>query len=198
MIEIKPLAKDGTFMGKYSSTYATCQSLLSLKIARGDSLKVQKAIKDGLNWLMTNRNKAKWRDYPSNREEATFESKSISGLALHTLNNLGVASEEINQLWLENLDMTDAVNPINIKEQSDVFYRLGEKSEHFHIVIPWLMIATVDAYHSGTLRQKTKANVWLSKVIKKINQKELQDMFPFERAELLIGLRYLLENRAAL
>jgi hypothetical protein len=193
---------------KFGSTYATCHALLGLNLIRqvNDDYEIQNAIDKGISWLKSNNDRVRWKDYPNNNEEAVITSKSISGLALHTLNVLGAASPEMNQLWLTNLDYSDLDNPLIYKEQSDVFYRFIS-ADHLrtvhhdatrHFVLPWLIVATVDAYNDGTLEQKAKANLWLSKAVDKTDIIELRKSFPFTKAELLIAFRYLAENKIKL
>lgn len=191
-------------LGSYGSTYATCHALLSLQyIQKGDTARILTAIENGTQWLLSNRQKVNWRDYPNVTRESTMISKSISGLAIHTLNALGKSSPELNRTWLDQLDMADAVLAMDFKEQSDVYYRFysGIKSiDYFHdatrhVVQPWQIIATVDAYKDGTLQQKIKANQWLSKVVGNIEPDKLKEQFSFFRAEVLIALRYLGENK---
>lgn len=197
-------------INKFSSTYATCQALLGLNAIRNstsnNSVEIQNAIDKGITWLKANQEHVRWKDYPNNNEEAVITSKSISGLALHTLNALGVASPEMNQMWLESLDYSDLDNPMTSKEQSDVYYRYLKGDQltvmHHdatrHFVLPWLIIATVDAYPDGTLEQKARANLWFSKAIGKMDMEELTKAFPFTKAELLISFRYLAENKIEL
>ncbi len=200
---------------QYSSTYATCHALLTLHYAlqkpglsTAHRNRLETAIKRGVHWLWDTRfspNSAIWRDYLPFKDEITIVSQSVSGLVVHTLNILGENTTELNELWLEELNMNAAKNySIDFKEQSSFFYfRTGDNNNIFHdatrhLVVPWQIIATVDAYKSGTIDQKIRANMWLSTVIEGINMDEISKTPSFVRAEILIGLRYLDENKIIL
>lgn len=200
---------------QYSSTYASCHALLTLHYALQNpglspelKERIEGAIQRGAQWLWESRfspTTALWRDYAPYKDQITIVSQSISALVVHTLNTLGKNTMELNQLWMESLDLHEAKNfNIDFKEQSSYFYASPNgESEIFHdatrhLVVPWQIVATVDAYKDGSIDQKIRANLWLSTIINGINLTEITNSPSFVRAEILIGLRYLDENRIIL
>lgn len=204
---------------QYSSTYATCHALLTLHYALQNpdispALKprIESAVQRGADWLLKSRfssTTALWRDYAPYKDQITIVSQSISALVMHTLNILGKQPPEqmvnLNRIWMESLDLNEAKNfAIDFKEQSSYFYQgQNGESEIFHdatrhLVVPWQIIATVDAYKDGSIDQKIRANLWLSTIINGINIAEIMNAPSFVRAEILIGLRFLDENKIVL
>ena len=183
---------------KYSSTYATCHALRALHNSKKDGRNIKHmseildAIEGGEVWLkshMADTAKSLWADYPVNREG--FISSSLSGLAIHTLNVLGVATPQMNKNWLSSLTSQSAAG-IDRKEENNYFFIGKEKYEDVrHVIIPWQIIATVDAYKHGSFKQKFKACKWLDDVIANIDDKQIKDIDMYAKAEILIALRVL-------
>ena len=192
---------------QYGSTYATCHVLRALhnslpNIAnRADKIKVTEAIKKGINWLLSNMRdpqKSIWTDYPKNADYEDFLSLSLSGLVIHTLNLFSgdIVLFKFNTQWLQNLKNAQAFTAVDHKEQSDMFYKLNSSVSDFedrtrHLVIPWEIIATVDAFKDGSFTQRFHANNWLDIVVDNLNVKDIEKNPRFIRAEILISLRYL-------
>lgn len=204
IVKIDPKLKE------YGSTYATCLVLLALhgnvndpSLSPATKEALNKAISRGITWLLETRSKkdnhkAVWLDYPNTSEMLKLESKSLSALAIHTLNVLGAATPSLNQLWLKNLDLSESkFRNLYDREQTDVFYRV-DGVDYFHdatrhMILPWEIVATVDAYKDGSISQRIHANRWLNDLIPTINITESKTYPNFMRAEMLIGLRYLAE-----
>jgi hypothetical protein len=190
---------------QYSSTYATCHVLRALHNSLPNipdpSLrsKIHSSIRKGSNWLLNNAEVATrplWDDYPKNK---TFEgqiSKSLSGLAIHTLNLLGYASPDLNKKWLRTLETSQSMEEIYYKETSDMFYTFSFSGAELrdltrHLIIPWQIIGTIDAYKDGNAFEKTKANIWIDNVISQLDADKIRRNPTFIKAEIYISLRYL-------
>ncbi|MEO7961691.1 MAG: hypothetical protein ABIR19_09090, partial [Ginsengibacter sp.] len=119
----------------------------------------------------------------------------------HTLNLIHSDSLQrvLNRQWLNNLKNSQAFIDIAHKEQSDMFYKFGSAVANFsdrtrHLVVPWQIIATVDAFKDGNLRQRFLANAWLDIVIDDLDIENINKNPRYIRAEIFIALRYL-QNR---
>jgi len=193
---------------QYSSTYATCHVIRALKsmLSRITDLhmqrKIEASIKKGGEWLVANRfdtATSKWKDYPKDSAYQAISSMSLSGLAIHTLNLIGMSTPEINRKWLYNWRLPQTMISISAKEQSDVFYRLNEDVKGVatdrdltrHLILPWEIIATIDAYKDGGFYEKIEANIWLDEVVQNLNENEILQNQLFVIAEIFIALRYL-------
>jgi len=195
----------------YSATYATGHALRalynSLPNIKDSGLKrqVNTAIQSGVHWLQTtiaDKHNARWSDYE--QKEGEYESlavsKSLSGLILHTLNILGRSSDTLNRNWLKSLETADASVDINLRERSDKGFKTENTAVAFtdatrHLVIPWQLIATTDAYSNGSFSEKLKANKWIDVVIENLDADKIAKTDRFAKAEVLIALRYLLEEQ---
>ncbi len=192
---------------KYGSTYATCHVLRalhnSLQNISNSSYKkrIEQSINKGVHWLLNNMvypKKSSWTDYPKNKSYEDLLSFSLSGLAIHTLNliNSGSLQPVLNRQWLNNLKNSQAFTEIDHKEQSDMFYKFGSAVAEFsdrtrHLVVPWQIIATVDAFKDGTLRQRFHANAWLDIMVDNLDITNINKNPRYIKAEILIALRYL-------
>lgn len=193
---------------EYSSTYSTCHAIRalynSMDKVKDPRLKdrIRRSIGAGISWLIRSMDSSAtptWRDYPLDRSYGSIRSVSLSGLAIHTLNMMGVASPDLNKRWLAGLEKSQLAKiDIDDVERTDKLYILdGNKGAATyrdptrHMIIPWEIIATVDAYRYGNVQERLNANVWLDNVVKRINLVELSDLAPFITAEVFISLRYL-------
>lgn len=190
---------------QYNSTYATCHVLRalhnSLHDVKDSVLKKQilSSIGRGKAWLhktIADASRSIWTDYEQDENYDNLISKSLSGLALHTLNILDTATSWLNRNWLRNLKKSDALVDINLREKSGKNYKTTNGSLAFidstrHLVIPWQMIATIDAYKNGNFNEKIKANKWLDAVIENLNINDMIKTPRFAKAEILIALKYL-------
>ncbi len=195
----------------YSATYATGHALRALYNSlpnikdSGLARQVHAAIQSGVHWLQTtiaDKHNARWSDYE--QKEGEYESlavsKSLSGLILHTLNILGRSNDTLNRNWLKSLETADASVDINLRERSDKGFKTENTAVAFtdatrHLVIPWQLIATTDAYSNGSFSEKLKANKWIDVVIENLDADKIAKTDRFAKAEVLIALRYLLEEQ---
>lgn len=205
-IDIKNTSIDSIKMLDYAAVYPTCQALLSLKYASPtESQKIiyQRVIEKGVAWLKANKKTSFWKDYPLNEVEATSYSKSLTALAIHTLNSLEQSDQSLNRNWLDLLNLAETEFPFDFAERSEVYYRekVLNKNENIfydatrHLVLPWQIIATVDAYEYGTFSQKIRASRWLSTVVDKFDFEEAEQWQSFTTSEFLIAFRYLAEHK---
>ncbi|MCH5597324.1 hypothetical protein MKP09_05095 [Niabella ginsengisoli] len=194
----------------YSATYATCHALRALHNSLPnikDSLfarQIRASIQKGKQWLLqtiADKSHARWSDYE--QKEGEYESlavsKSLSGLSLHTLNILGNDIDTLNKNWLRSLEKADAAVDINLRERSDKNFKTDNTAVAYtdatrQLVIPWQIIATVSAYKDGDFSEKLKANKWIDIVIENLDADKIGKTDRFAKAEVLIALRYLLEE----
>lgn len=188
--------------GKDGSTYATALSVLALHeqhhmglVSAKDSGRVKASVERGLAWLLSTQvqGKARWRDYRLGRE-----SLSISGLALHVLHRTGQAGlSDVDRLWLQTLPspIPSAIDP----EASyiTIFDQLGKPihtDDTRYYPLQWAIVATVDAYPNGTIRERAAALGWIENALKfpgpldKVSGTKEDDWIA---AELVTALRYL-------
>lgn len=190
----------------YGSTYSTCLVLRALHISLqtiSDATireRIETAIQRGVNWLMRNKengSEALWCDYPKRPAGQYAVSKSLSALVIHTLNVVGFATSKINREWLASLKDSNDKLDIDFRELSDVVYRVSIEGALYrdlsrHLVIPWQIIATIDAYPYGDLSEKIGANIWLNNVIARLDRENIRkESAAFIKAEIYIALRYL-------
>lgn len=196
---------------QYGSTYATCHVLRALhNLGNIPDLitknKIDQSIHKGIKWLLASRIDSispVWNDYPKNSKFESLKSISLSGLAIHTLNLLqanttGFSMHELNKHWLRNLKSSQASIEINHKEQSDMFYKFGKdngvadyRDLTRHLIMPWEIIATIDAYKDGSFSEKAHANYWLDIVVDNLNAEDIMNNPAYINAEIFIALRYL-------
>jgi hypothetical protein len=196
----------------FASTYATAWAIIGLsgQLSRGfvdeeDKPSVAAAIQKGTNWLLLRResgSQSRWKDYPQHGEGRV--SDSISGVVLHALHHSlhslhQPETEQLEQLdldWLDNLPPSVSIND----EYQPHFwmYTNGQVAQEDHftqITLPWLLIATADAYASGSLFQRIKALAWLERVLDQDSvMKSDTSLENWWRAELLYGFSYLLKR----
>jgi hypothetical protein len=161
----------------YASTYATAWAIIGLmsqkQIGAIDverRAEVDAALERASLWLRTVSNgKGRWKTYPYLEEESgNPESDSVSGLIVHAL-NLSMPSnvDDINLQWLESLSNE------SLKIDREYFHveikipgEADTAIDHFlQLKIPWMVIATVDAFHTGDVFQRGKAAEWLEKAL---------------------------------
>ncbi len=137
--------------------------------------------------------KARWTDYPFN--DSRSETLGATGFVIHVLHHVSANAEElqsIDRLWLDDLPTLkmDAKGRENSAVVIDSF-TLRDPTSQFPI--QWSVIATVDAYPSGTSLQKAKATVWVDGIAGDADElaKGVIGDTDWIAAELLIALRYL-------
>jgi hypothetical protein len=189
---------------QYASTYATAWALLGLAsqikngcISEPKNAAVEEALTRGSQWLMSVGSDARWSNYPYLTNESEV-SESISGLVLHVLNEtIGDVStvRELNQQWLEALPE----RVFSVKDSENYYVEMKTPSamavDHFEqLKMPWMLVATVDAFHSGSITQRAKALRWLEHTL---NEKSVSSSIArrdWWRAEVLYSLDYAIEK----
>lgn len=191
---------------QYASTYATSWALLGLQrqlsaklLAKPLSDSVSAAIAKGCAWLVSHRESgsARWKNYPLLASGTISE--SISGLALHVLREATSNSmSQLQQRWLEELPIA-APTAVD-HEIPDIWIKstTGHHHDHFvQIKLPWMLIATADAYESGDWLQRTHALGWIERAVRHDSLLNADtDAVNWMRAEILLSIKYLL-NKAS-
>jgi hypothetical protein len=191
----------------FASTYSTAWNVLGLAEMSSQNLissamrsRVEGAIARGAAWLQRTRtDSAKWRSYP-NKSDSPKVSESISGLVLHTLHVAGISDLRYHDRnWLSGLPR----EPPEALELEPNFIELRgsniERIDHFsQVKLPWMLIATVDAYPSGDIFQKGRARSWIDAALSKPSVLTADaDANNWARAEVLYALKYLGSRLAA-
>jgi hypothetical protein len=183
-----------------ASTFGTAWALIGLKTQLRKKLipqtmeeEVSNAIAKGSNWLIMHQGSgSRWKDYPL-REQGEY-SDSISGLVMHTLHlTVPDSITQIEKEWLANLPPNAPI--AGAKDQNFVWIspRAGafHKDDFTQIRLPWMLIATADAYGAGNYFERTRALLWMEQAL---SQESVihADMQPdnWWRAELLLALHY--------
>jgi hypothetical protein len=191
-----------------SSTYPTSWALLVLddyrreqRVPAPEQATVDRAIGRGVQRLLSTRSpgKARWRDYP--QADDGIESISDSGLALHVLHQLSAIDPAIDRLWLQNLP-ADSIGALE-SENSGHRIQLEDSNlfadEIRRYKLPWCLIATRDAYASGSSEEQLAAQRWVERTLGSASKMERAvAAAPHVAAELLIALRYLDGDRGVL
>ncbi|HXJ02396.1 MAG TPA: hypothetical protein VNH44_14330 [Micropepsaceae bacterium] len=187
-----------------ASTYATAWIIIGLAeqkrhglLQAGDLQKVNSAIEQASNWLLQHRDQsnARWKPYPN--LPAAMESESISGLVVHALHMSGaVPTDEIDKEWLRSLPD----RKIAASEVENNYFEIKAPTRAFidHVVqikLPWVLVATADAYQSGDIWTKGKALRWMEANItdKSVATADANDT-NWWRAELLYALKRTLQR----
>ncbi len=189
---------------QFASTYATAWALLGLfrqkqngYIEASKTPDVENALKRGTEWLISVGNDARWSAYPKMTDEET-ESESISGLVLHTLNVIlgEEAVHELNQQWLNRLLLSQVISAGDAeKYYIEVPTSSGKAIDHFEqLKMPWMTVATVDAFASGSISQQAKALEWLEHALNNKSVSALDKKKDWWRAEVLYALNYAMQN----
>jgi hypothetical protein len=193
---------------QYASTYTTAWVLLGVSkqkqkgyVSADQISAVDKALKRGTQWLLSARNHARWKNYPYLTADEASQSESISGVVLHTINNvidveaLQLDKEQLNKEWLDKLP--DRI--VTAGEVEKVYIGIQTKSgwafDHFEqLPMPWLTVATVDAFRSGDIFQRAKALKWLENVVEDESVSSSDSRNSWWRAELLYSLNYAIKH----
>ena len=188
---------------EFASPYATAWVLMGLHLQRSSkqlspqqTISVDKAIGNGVAWLLSvrDKNSARWKRYPESPKSEL--SVSVSGTVMHALHMLDTPNlASIDALWLDSLPdgiAGEAENPYVIIETM-----AGQATDYWEqIKLPWVIAATIDAYVSGNLRQRVKALRWTESTLSdpRVLASDTEQR-PWWRAELLYALRYALDER---
>jgi len=193
---------------QFASTYSTAWNVLGLAEMRRRDLissdklsRVDGAIARGAAWLQrTQTNSAKWKPYPYMAKLDVPTSESISGLVLHTLHVADISDlRYLDQKWLSGLPR----EPPQAFEMEMYMTELRGPNivriDHFNqLKLPWIMIATVDAYPSGDIFQKSRALRWIDAALSHHSvQNADSERMDWSRAEVLYALKYVGSSLAA-
>jgi hypothetical protein len=184
----------------FASTYSTAWIVLGLAEMNRRELisstmrsRAEDAVARGVAWLLTTRTDlGKWKPYPNTAKSR--ESDSISGLVLHTLHVADPSGlRELDRDWLSSLPRTPP--EASFQEGSYVEMRGSNKGriDHFQqITLPWMLIATVDAYPSGDIFQRARARNWIDSALseRSVLAADADTTTNWWRAELLYVLKY--------
>jgi hypothetical protein len=183
----------------FASTYATAWIVLGLAemnrrelISSALRSQVEGAIARGVAWLQTTRtDSGRWKPYPNMANSK--ESDSISGLVLHTLHVVDPSGlRDLDRDWLSSLPR----DPPEASAMEENFVELrgsnNELIDHFkQIELPWMLIATVDAYPSGDVFEKGRARNWIDAALSEHSVLTADaSTNNWWRAELLYALKY--------
>ena len=182
----------------FASTFGTAWALIGLQtqlrnklIPRTMEEDISNAIGKGSSWLINHRMKGpRWKDYPLN--EKGEDSDSLSGLVMHALHL--TASDSIIGLkkeWLGHL----ADKPPLHNSVSSVWVtpRMGDRftDNSTQITLPWMLIATADAYAAGDNVERARALLWMERALDQDAVMQIDTHVQnWWRAEFLLALRY--------
>jgi len=154
-----------------ASTDATAMAIWALHeqlpfLNEDDKQRTIRSISIGAQWLYGQRiaNTARWKDYPTGNAMV-----SLSGLTLHVLHLIGTYDlRDIDRLWLRSLP--SALPAADNWESSvrTVFRKPNDpiQSDNVrHYILPWGVIATIDAYPNGNLFERIFALFWLERLL---------------------------------
>jgi hypothetical protein len=189
-----------------ASTFGTAWALIGLQTQLRNQLipptmeeEVSNAIEKGSSWLIRHRSGSRWKDYPFHEKGA--KSDSLSGLVMHALHM--TASGSIKQLkkeWMDNLPAK--VPAAGDASQNFVWVKLRagapEKDDFVQIALPWMLIATADAYSAGNYFERTRTLLWMERALYQESVVHADTQVDnWWRAELLLALRYVVGARYA-
>ena len=182
---------------QYPSTYATAWVTLGLSKHRSAGLipaerraAVDEAIRRSAMWLMRSREGARWTAHPGVPDSDTPE--ALSGFTLHVLHQIGSLDlTDVDRAWLDSLPKT-GLEPTSLDKHYMVLPYGGRRSAIDHVVevrLPWILLATADAYASGTAAHRARTLSWLERVLRDpaVRNADTQG-FDWVRAEVLIGM----------
>ena len=184
---------------EFASTYATAWIVLGLAEMNRRELisfamrsQVEDAIARGVAWLQTTRaDSGKWKPYPNMANSKV--SDSVSGLVLHTLHVADPSGlRDLDRDWLSSLPRDP---PEATAMEGDFVVLRGSniaRIDHFkQIELPWMLIATVDAYPSGDVFEKGRARNWIDAALSEHSVLTADaSTNNWWRAELLYALKY--------
>jgi hypothetical protein len=187
---------------KSASTFATAWAILALHKHAGNRrlnenlrARLKSAVNRGRAWLIGSREegRARWKDYPKYGHGK--ESLSLSGLAVHALNQTGSGDlTDINERWVQDLPV--ALPNAGACEQAFVYVPTdrGRQLDAFcQLVVPWLLIGTTDVYASSSVFDRGTIVHWMNKQLAESKLLESDTIIEdWKRAELAFSLRYVL------
>lgn len=181
---------------QYESTYATGWVTLGLYKQRAAGLvpaemraPVDGAIRRATEWLVHSRNGARWKAHPN--LPGSTEPEVLSGFILHVLHEVGATDlADVDRSWLQALPRSN-LDP-NSLDTHYVVLQYGHSAaiDHFaEVRLPWILLATADAYASGTPAQKARTLNWFNRVLGNpaVRSADTEGV-EWVRAELLLGM----------
>jgi hypothetical protein len=187
-----------------ASTYATALSIWALDACLKAGLvpqsikeRVSNAVRMGRHWLLTHSTQDRpgsWSDYQ--RGQYAQMSPGLSALVIHVLHSVGPdVPIAIDQDWMAHLPLVLPSAKEHVSTDYPVMLTEGEfvTDDTNNFTLPWLLIATVDAYPRGSITQRAEA-VRLIRQVSDASKdsalmREVQGV-PWLAAETLMGLRY--------
>lgn len=160
---------------EFSSVYTTAWSIIGLRaqldaklLDKDTSDRAAVAISRGASWLLSTRQPgARWKPYPMLL--SSNASPTISGLALHALKRASTSNiVDLQQEWLKSLPATPIPTSIGENFYVEIRSQSGVTNiDHFvQITLPWMLIATTDAFDGGSIMQRARAIRWLESQIR--------------------------------
>jgi hypothetical protein len=190
--------------GPYESVYTTSWAVMGLVMQLDAGLvadaklaaQARRAVQRGAAWLLSKRGaNARWKPYPHLASSSI--SGSISGLALHTL-HLAVPdlAADVDQAWLDNLPASAVPASLGENYYVEIKQSSTRQIDHFvQLTMPWMLIATIDAYPNGNLLQKARALSWVERTLGHESVKNADaEQENWWRGELLIALNHLVRH----
>jgi hypothetical protein len=102
---------------------------------------------------------------------------------------------EVNEEWLENLPPHIISVNDSEKYRIEILTSSGNAIDDFEqLEMPWTLVATVDAYPSGTLSQKAKAVRWLEANLNYKSVQSIDTRKDWWKAEVLYSLNYAMKR----
>jgi hypothetical protein len=182
---------------RYPSTYATGWMLLGLHEQRTAGLipsdkrpAVDAAIRRAAGWLMRSRDGARWKAHPGAR--ATDSGEALSGFVLHVLHEVGTKDlSDVDRAWLGTLPDRDLEPSSRDDRYVELPYGRNDSAidQVSEVRLPWILLATADAYRNGTVGEKARALKWFETILRdpSVRTADTQGL-DWVRSELLIGL----------
>ena len=181
---------------QYQSTYTTAWLAFGLHKQRVAGLipadrraAVDRAISRATMWLMRVRMGARWRAHPNAPE--TDVPEALSGFVLHVLHQASALDlTDVDRAWLDSLPQKD-LEPTSLDKHYNVL-QYGHRSAIDHIVdirLPWILLATADAYANGTAQQKARTLNWIEQILRSPEVRGADtEGTDWVRAEVLLGI----------
>jgi len=181
---------------QYQSTYTTAWIAFGLHKQRVAGLipadkraAVDRAISRATMWLMRVRMGARWRAHPN--APATDVPEALSGFVLHVLHQASALDlTDVDRAWLDTLPQKD-LEPTSLDKHYNVL-QYGHRSAIDHIVdirLPWILLATADAYANGTAQQKARTLNWIEQILRSPEVRGADtEGTDWVRAEVLLGI----------
>jgi hypothetical protein len=188
---------------QFASTYSTAWLMLGLisqreqgLIRKTDLERVNRAIEKANSWLMSQRkNGSKWPAYPNLKKNT--DSQSISGLTLHALYRAAPGqAASLADDWITHLPEKPPAAGDGEMYYVEMYDASPPAFDHFvQIKLPWMLIASVDAYQSASLLQKMVLLNWIEESVgqESVIKADTTDQ-NWWRSELLYALKYLKQH----